>query len=231
MTSAPPFLHVLSIAFLALGGACAAGIAIDVVRHPQRMGVMNVVWPVTGLYGTVLAAWGYLRHGRVGTDGHDAPLHVAAAKGSTHCGSGCTLGDILAEWLALMAPGVLAAFGWPGLFDERTYAVWGLDYVFALAIGIVFQYFSIAPMRHLGLWDGLRAAFKADVLSLTAWQVGMYGFMAAANLGVARHVLGAPFKADMPEFWFMMQFAMLCGFLTSWPVNAWLIRRGWKERM
>ena len=29
----------------------------------------------------------------------------------------------------------------------------------------------------------------------------------------------------------MMQIAMLAGFITSWPVNAWLISKGLKEKM
>jgi hypothetical protein len=32
-------------------------------------------------------------------------------------------------------------------------------------------------------------------------------------------------------FWFMMQIAMCCGFITSYPVNWWLIRKGVKEPM
>jgi hypothetical protein len=34
-----------------------------------------------------------------------------------------------------------------------------------------------------------------------------------------------------PVFWFMMQLGMLCGFLTSYPVNGWLLKIGWKEKM
>jgi hypothetical protein len=52
------------------------------------------------------------------------------------------------------------------------------DYIFALAFGIIFQYFAIAPMRGLGLKDGLIAAAKADVISLTAFEVGLFGWMA-----------------------------------------------------
>ena len=33
-------------------------------------------------------------------------------------------------------------------------------------------------MRNLSVGEGLVQAVKADTLSLTAWQVGMYGFMA-----------------------------------------------------
>jgi hypothetical protein len=32
-------------------------------------------------------------------------------------------------------------------------------------------------------------------------------------------------------FWFMMQIVMLAGFLTSYPVNWWLLRAGIKEEM
>ncbi len=36
-------------------------------------------------------------------------------------------------------------------------------------------------------------------------------------------------RTDTVEFWFMMQIAMVCGFLTAYPVNCWLIRTGIKE--
>jgi hypothetical protein len=38
-------------------------------------------------------------------------------------------------------------------------------------------------------------------------------------------------EASTAEFWFAMQFAMLAGFLASYPANWWLIRRGIKEKM
>jgi hypothetical protein len=40
------WLGELSVASLAVGGACAVSIALDLVRRPQQMRVMNVVWPV-----------------------------------------------------------------------------------------------------------------------------------------------------------------------------------------
>lgn len=36
---------------------------------------------------------------------------------------------------------------------------------------------------------------------------------------------------DTPEFWFMTQIAMLCGFATAYPTNWWLTRSGVKEQM
>ncbi len=121
--------------------------------------------------------------------------------------------------------------GWGTLFSEKMFAVWILDFVFAFVLGIGFQYFTIAPMRGLSLGPGLVAALKADTLSLTAWQIGMYGFMALAQFVLFRGLLGVSLAVDTPEFWFMMQIAMLAGFATSYPVNWWLIRVGIKEKM
>jgi len=96
---------------------------------------------------------------------------------------------------------------------------------------VAFQYFTIRPMRDLSPGEGLIAALKADALSLTAWQVGMYGFMALAQFYIWNRVLGAKLQVDSPEFWFMMQIAMWAGFATSYPLNWWLLRKGIKERM
>jgi hypothetical protein len=86
-------------------------------------------------------------------------------------------------------------------------------------------------MRGLSFRDGMLAAVKADTASLTAWQVGMYGFMAIAQFAIFQNAFHAKLETDSVEFWFMMQIAMICGFLTSYPVNWWLIRRGIKEKM
>lgn len=227
----PGWLHLLAIAMLALGGVAAAIVALDVVRHPQKMSIMNLVWPLVALFGTVAALWAYRRYGR--TDGRDRDTPFAAKVGisTCHCGAGCTLGDIAAEWLAFAVPGIAGALGWGTLFHEKLFAVWVLDYIFAFVIGIAFQYFSIAPMRNLGVREGIVQAIKIDALSLSAWQVGMYGFMAFAQFYLFRDRLGAGLRVDTPEFWFMMQIAMLFGFATSYPVNWWLVRAGIKEAM
>jgi hypothetical protein len=111
------------------------------------------------------------------------------------------------------------------------FAVWILDYIFAFILGIAFQYFTIKPMRALTPAQGLVQALKADSLSLTAWQIGMYGFMAFAQFYLFRYLLGMRLEVNSVEFWFMMQLAMLAGFVTSYPVNWWLIRIGIKESM
>ena len=242
----PLWLHALSIVALVLGAICATVIAADEVRHPQHMWVMNVVWPTVAVFGTVASLWAYFRYGRLATHENmaqamqrheeppskrETPFPMMVAKGTTHCGSGCMIGDVLAEWLAFGLPVVAVWLGWHTLFSDRIYAVWVLDFVFAFLLGVAFQYFTIKPMRDLSAGKGLIAALKADTLSLTAWQVGMYGFMAFAQFYLLGHLLGHRAEVDSPEFWFMMQLAMICGFATSYPVNWWLVRSGIKERM
>jgi branched-subunit amino acid transport protein len=242
----PAWLDLLSIAFLVFGGLCAAIIAIDLVRDPQHMWIMDVVWPVTALFGTGWVLWQYFAYGRLAEHrlAHAAmerdeempskkltPFPIKVANGALHCGSGCTLGDILAEWLVFAVPAIAVAFGWQSIFGVKMFAVWIVDYLFAYALGIVFQYFTIMPMRDLSFGKGIIAAIKADTLSLTAWQIGMYGFMAIAYFVIFRAALGTRLETDTAEFWFMMQIAMLCGFATAYPVNWWLIRAGFKEAM
>lgn len=205
------------------------------------MWIMNLVWPITALFGTVGTLWLYFRFGRLAS--HAAmqessepanahkPFPVQVAEAAGHCGSGCTLGDICAEWLAFLAPAVSVWFGWHWLFGERMFAVWVLDFVLALGFGLAFQYFTIKPMRDLSATEAIVAAAKADVLSLSAWQVGMYGFMAFAAFYIFRYLLGAQLETNSTEFWFCMQIAMICGFITAYPVNWYLIRSGIKEAM
>lgn len=234
----PAWLHVLSTSIVLLGFCCAGGVAIDIWNHPQRMWIMNLVWPLTALFGTLPWLWFYFRIGRLGASktsegaaAHLKSLPTAAAEATSHCGSGCALGDICAEWFAFTFPAVAVAFGWHTLFGEKVFAVWVLDFIVAFGFGLVFQYFTIAPMRHLEFWQGIWAALKADTLSLAAWQIGMYSFMAIANFWIFRRLFGVNLEVDAPEFWFMMQIAMIFGFMTSYPVNLWLLKAGLKEKM
>jgi hypothetical protein len=107
-------------------------------------------------------------------------------------------------------------------------AMYVADFVLAWSFGIAFQYFSIVPMRQdLGRWEGIWAAIKADTLSIVAFQLGLFGYMALYHLVFWQ----PPLSVASPTYWFMMQIGMTVGFFTAWPVNTWLIQAGWKEKM
>lgn len=69
-------------------------------------------------------------------------------------------------------------------------------------------------------------ALKADFLSLTAWQAGMYAWMAVVIWVLFRET---GLSKMSWTFWFMMQTAMFVGFLAALPMNVWLIRKGVKK--
>ena len=228
----PTWLVWLSWASLAAAAVCALDILFDVYgrRRRQMMPVMEAVWPVSALYLGPVASVAYRRWGRPKSmrwlhehgldEPPDRPFWTKVAVGVSHCGAGCTLGDIVAEWVVF---GLGATVAGVALIPEYIG-----DYVLALALGIAFQYFAIAPMRGLGFRKGIVAAAKADVLSLTAFEVGLFGWMA---LMAFVFFPGPHLHPDSPVYWFGMQIGMVLGFATAWPVNVWLIRAGVKEAM
>jgi hypothetical protein len=271
---APAWLTVVAWLYLAVCFCCAGIISYDIAvnRRRQPMGVMNFVFPITGLYfgpaalafywrwarapasaappvglrtaaasmAAVPAAGGGPQPGGPQPGGHaqhemagpqdpgedragkrTRPRWVTMAIEVSHCGAGCSLGDVVSEF-AVFALGLTVAGASLG-------AEYIGDYLLALAFGILFQYFAIAPMRGLGVKDGLIAATKADFISLTAFEVGLFGWMA-----VMTYVLFPAPHHLMPSsaaFWLLMQVGMMIGFATSWPANAWLVRRGIKIPM
>ncbi len=226
---APTWLTVIAWVYIGICFICSGAIAYDIVIAGRRqpMAVMNWVFPITALYFGPFALALYWRWARVPAHRRrphaerPRPGWASMAIEVSHCGSGCTVGDLISEWV-IYALGLAIA-------GRVLFAEYVGDYVLAVAFGIVFQYFAIAPMRGLGVRDGLQAAAKADFISLTFFEIGLFGWMAL----MAFVFFPAPNNL-MPNsiaFWFMMQLGMIIGFFTSWPANVWLVRRGIKVPM
>jgi hypothetical protein len=142
-----------------------------------------------------------------------------SSRETTHCGAGCTLGDVIAEFAVYLVPIVLVAA--PLLNDYAG------DFILAYVFGMFFQYFAIAPMRGLSFWAGLWAAVQADTLSLTAFEIGLFAWMYVMTRFPFHHAL-TPLQ---PAYWFLMQIGMAIGFVTSYPANWFLVAKGIKEAM
>ena len=136
-----------------------------------------------------------------------------------HCGAGCSLSDLVGSWIFYY----LLSFS---ILNQKLFGEWLFDYVLALVIGVLFQYAAIAPMMGGSVGHKLFQAFKIDFWSLTAWQVGMYGWSAIVNFGLHLH-----FTPVMPAFWLMMAIGMACGFVTAYPMNWLLVKLGIKKGM
>jgi hypothetical protein len=226
----PTWLTVLAWISLASACFCAGLIVSDILvrGYRQRMWIMEVVWPLTALYSGPLGWLAYLRWGRRNSQRYrqrssvrgDYPFSVSVGISDTHCGAGCAIGDVISEWVLF---GVGATIAGVTLWPEYI-----ADFSLAFVFGIAFQYFAIVPMRHLGLRDGVIAALKSDTLSVITFEIGLFGWMAL----IFYVFFPAPhLKPDQAAYWLLMQVGMILGFLTSYPVNSWLIRHGIKEAM
>lgn len=238
----PAWITGIAWACLALAFASAGMIAWDIFGrgHRQKMAIMDAVWPITALYWGPVALWQYFKRGRVRSErvlarigGVDRAAEIEGgqepeigrtgwwplSKAVSHCGAGCTLGDVIAEWIVFATGFTLAGIALP--------ADMLLDFVLAWGLGIVFQYFTIAPMRGVTGMKGIWLAIRADTLSILSFQLGLFAGMAIYN----QLIWSPPLPHDSATYWMMMQLSMIVGFFTAMPVNAWLIQKGWKEEM
>lgn len=245
----PGWAETVGWVFLGFGFASALIILADefVFGHRQQMAIMNVVHPITALYWGPVWLWAYFARGRNSSvKVLSARAQQLAAQGTdprplkqqgesvdnmgrwnignavSHCGAGCTLGDITGEWIVwALGPWMIGAVGTLG--PEY---IW--NFPLAWAFGIIFQYFTIVPMReNLGRLEGLWLAIRTDTLSIVSFQLGLFGWMALSHLVI----WSPPLHIATAAHWWMMQVGMVIGFFTAWPVNRWLIRKGWKEKM
>ena len=210
--------------FAVFGGfLTAAAIAFDVLQHPQHTKIMNIVWPITGLYLPIVGWWLYNKVGR--SKPWDGRVITGRQRFLTtvfvstmHCASGCVAGDLIGAPIAFVA-------GWT-ILGERLYAEYAVLFALAYCLGIAFQYFPIRAARTIAPRRAFVEAIKADSFALTAFEAGLFAWMGLVYfLVMARPELTSPF------YWFMMQIGMVIGFITSLPPNWFLVRSGVKLAM
>lgn len=219
------WLVVVSWVAIGVGLVTACAIALDVRRHRQRMTIMNVVWPITGLYFPLVGWWLYTAMGQpmavdAGKIVDGKPRWKSVFLSATHCGSGCVIGDIIGAPI-VFAVGLSVA-------GERVFAEYLVEFVLAYLFGIAFQYLPIRAMRRLARREALLEAVKADTLSLIAFEIGMFAWMAVTYFVL---FIGHRPEAWSIVFWFMMQIGMLLGFATTYPANWLLVKWGVKMGM
>ncbi|MCG8398217.1 DUF4396 domain-containing protein [Bacillus atrophaeus] len=239
-------LDVIAYTAILFGGLSFFIILVDVIRHPQKMKIMSVVWPIQGLYLGPFAIWFYWTMGRQtkkqkhsqmntshGEHAHhgthkemnhhrsNKPFYQSVFVSTSHCSSGCTIGDLIGAPLVFLTGLTIAG--------STLFADYVVEFILAYLFGVFFQVFSIIPMnKGMGWGKGFAAAIKADTLSLIAFEIGMFGWMAIVHYGFFASNVPEP---NDPVFWFMMQIAMILGTATSYPANWFLVKKGVKHAM
>jgi hypothetical protein len=120
---------------------------------------------------------------------------------------------------------VVLAFGWEllGLALPAEYLVdFTLPFVLGIAFSVLLDRARARPRRDR------RPARRAEGRHALARRVeiGLVGWMAFMQLVLFTQPHLTPKHAAR---WMLMQFGMVLGFVTAYPVNGWLVRRGLKE--
>jgi len=132
-------------------------------------------------------------------------LNRLAASATTHCLTGCAIGEVLG-----LAIGT--ALGWGNL---ATIAL-------AVVLAFFFGYsFTVVPLLRSGLALGavLPIALAADTFSITVMEI--------VDNAVILVIPGA-MEASLadPFFWGSLAFALAVAWVAAFPVNRWLIAKG-----
>jgi uncharacterized membrane protein YbjE (DUF340 family) len=132
-------------------------------------------------------------------------LNRAAFTATTHCLSGCAIGEVLGMILATW-------WGWGNAASIALAIVLAFFFGYSLTLGPVLR--AGVPMRR-----ALPIAFASDTASITVMEIVDNAFIlivpGAINAGLGNSL-----------FWWSLGVSLIIAFAFALPVNRWLIGRG-----
>jgi hypothetical protein len=132
-------------------------------------------------------------------------LNRSAFQATTHCLTGCAVGEVLGMIVA-------TALGWGNAASIAISVVLAFLFGYSLTLGPVLR--ADVPFRRAA---GLTLA--SDTLSITTMEIVDNGFILAVP-GAIDAGLGDAL------FWWSLGVSLAIAFLAAFPVNRWLIARG-----
>jgi hypothetical protein len=134
-----------------------------------------------------------------------ASLNRLAFSATTHCLTGCAIGEVLGMVIA-------TALGWGNVASIAISIVLAFFFGYALTLGPVLRA-GVPPRRALSL------AFASDTASITVMEISDNAFIllvpGAIDAGLAQAL-----------FWWSLGVSLLVAFVFAFPLNRWLISRG-----
>ncbi len=134
-----------------------------------------------------------------------ASLNRLAASATTHCMTGCAIGEVLGLVIATAA-------GWTNLQSIAIAVV--LAFIFGYAL-------TMRPLlaSGLGFAGATKLALAADTASITVMEIVDNAIMLAVPGAMDAGL-------DSPRFWLSLAFALAVAWVAAYPLNRWLITRG-----
>ena len=135
----------------------------------------------------------------------DFSLNRSAFQATTHCLTGCAIGEVLGMIIA-------TALGWGNAASIAISVALAFVFGYSLTLGPVLR--ANVPFRRAA---GLAVA--SDTLSITAMEIVDNAFILIVPGAIAAGL-------DDALFWWSLGASLLIAFVAAFPVNRWLIARG-----
>ena len=145
-----------------------------------------------------------MQHGHHGEHGA-VSLNRASFQATTHCLTGCAIGEILGLAIA-------TALGWGN----------AASIALAVALAFLFGYsFTFGPVLRAGVAfrRAVSLTLVSDTLSITTMEIVDNAFILAVPGAMAAGL-------DDALFWWSLGASLAIAFVAAFPVNRWLIARG-----
>jgi uncharacterized protein DUF4396 len=146
---------------------------------------------------------GHDRH--AGEADGNSSLNRSAFQATTHCLTGCAIGEVLGMIIA-------TALGWGNTASIAISVVLAFLFGYSLTLGPVLR--AKVPLRRAA---GLTLA--SDTLSITTMEIVDNAFILIVPGAIAAGLGDA-------LFWWSLSISLVIAFLAAFPVNRWLIARG-----
>lgn len=150
-------------------------------------------------------------HGHVHTKHNHAhgSAWVTSAHATLHCLTGCVIGEVLGLLI-----GVSLGLG-VGVTISLTFA---LAYFFGFMLGIL----PIMKREKVNAWTAVKIIWLGEAISIFVMEVVMNG----VDYSVGGMQAGSVFSLI---FWLGIAMAVPAGFIVTWPVNHWLLKKQLKN--
>jgi Domain of unknown function (DUF4396) len=132
-------------------------------------------------------------------------LNRSALSATTHCLTGCAIGEVLGMVIA-------TALGWGNFASIAISVVLAFFFGYSLTLAPVLRA-GVPPRRALPL------AFASDTASITVMEITDNAFILVVPGAIAAGL-------DQALFWWSLAVSLLVAFVFAFPLNRWLIARG-----
>ena len=132
-------------------------------------------------------------------------LNRSAFQATTHCLTGCAIGEVLGMIIA-------TALGWGNAASIAISVALAFLFGYSLTLGPVLRA-NVPFRRAVGL------TFASDTLSITTMEIVDNAFILVVPGAIAAGL-------DNALFWWSLGVSLLVAFVAAFPVNRWLIARG-----